>query len=122
MNPIEQLAKLEHINGQAYKDKVSELEKIFGVTETNPFKTSDTAIFADRLEEMTYADMQSLAMRVGLSPYLLQPQLKKALLKECRAYNLNAKGKMLPLTATTLKLDSNNPKHKKTLEILGEMK
>jgi hypothetical protein len=121
MEPNNELNKLEHANGKEYnKERVLELEKILGVQEVNPFKTTDSSIFEDRLAEMNYADMQALAMRVGLSPYLQKPHLKKALFKEFRQYNLNATGKLLPLTTQSIKLDPNNPAHKKALKILGE--
>jgi hypothetical protein len=120
MNLKDELNSIEHINGKEYKKKVLELEKILGVQEVNPFKTTDPEIFEDRLADMNYAEMQALAMRVGLSPYLQKPQLKKALLKEFRGYNLNATGKMLPLSVKSIQLDPNNPKHQKTLKILGE--
>ena len=114
------LNNIEHINGKEFKDKVLELEKILGVQEVSPFKTTEASIFEDRLADMNYAEMQALAMRVGLSPYLQKPQLKKALMKEFKSYNLNATGKMLPLTAKAVQLDPNNPQHQKTLRILGE--
>ncbi len=115
------LNKLEHTNGKEYdKEKILELEKILGVQDVNPFKTTDASIFEDRLAKMNYADMQSLAMRVGLSPYLQKPHLKKALLKEFRHYNLNATGKLLPLTTQSIQLDPNNPAHQKAIKILGE--
>jgi hypothetical protein len=120
MNPKDELNNIEHINGKEFKEKIVELEKILGVQEVNPFKTTDPQIFEDRLAEMNYSEMQSLAMRVGLSPYLQKPQLKKALMKEFKSYNLNATGKLLPLTAKSIKLDPNNPDHQKTLKILGE--
>lgn len=120
MNLKDELNNIEHINGKEYKDKVLKLEKILGVQEVNPFKTTDPQVFEDRLAEMNYAEMQALAMRVGLSPYLQKPQLKKALAKQFRSYNLNATGKLLPLTAKSVQLDPNNPQHQKTLKILGE--
>jgi hypothetical protein len=120
MNLKDELNSIEHINGKEYKDKVLKLEKILGVQEVNPFKTTDPQVFEERLAEMNYAEMQALAMRVGLSPYLQKPQLKKALAKQCRSYNLNATGKMLALSAKSVKLDPNNPQHQKTLKILGE--
>lgn len=120
MNLKDELNNIEHINGKEYKEKVLKLEKILGVQEVNPFKTTDPEIFEDRLADMNYAEMQSLAMRVGLSPYLQKPQLKKALAKQFRSYNLNATGKILPLSADSVKLDPNNPKHQKTIQILGE--
>jgi len=114
------LNNIEHINGKEFKDKILELEKILGVQEVNPFKTTDPTIFEDRLAEMNYSEMQSLAMRVGLSPYLQKPQLKKALMKQFKSYNLNATGKLLPLTTKSIQLDPNNPDHQKTIRILGE--
>ena len=114
------LNNIEHINGKEFKDKILELEKILGVQEVNPFKTTDASIFEDRLAEMNYPEMQALAMRVGLSPYLQKPQLKKALMKEFKSYNLNATGKLLPLTTKSIQLDPNNPDHQKTIKILGE--
>jgi hypothetical protein len=120
MNLKDELNSIEHINGKEYREKILKLEKILGVQEVNPFKTTDPQIFEERLAEMNYAEMQSLAMRVGLSPYLQKPQLKKALAKQCRSYNLNATGKMLSLSAKSVQLDPNNPQHQKTLKILGE--
>lgn len=120
MNLQNELNSLEHVNGKEYKEKLLKLEKILGVQEVNPFKTTDLQVFEDRLAEMNYAEMQALAMRVGLSPYLQKPQLKKALVKECRNYNLNATGKLLPLATKSIQLDPNNPQHQKTLKILGE--
>jgi hypothetical protein len=120
MNLKDELNSIEHINGKEYREKVLKLEKILGVQEVNPFKTTDPQVFEDRLAEMNYAEMQSLAMRVGLSPYLQKPQLKKALAKQCRSYNLNATGKMLSLSTKSVQLDPNNPQHQKTLKILGE--
>jgi len=114
------LNNIEHINGKEFKDKVLELEKILGVQEVNPFKTTEASIFEDRLADMNYAEMQALAMRVGLSPYLQKPQLKKALMKQFKSYNLNATGKLLPLTTKSIQLDPNNPDHQKTIRILGE--
>ena len=83
-------------------------------------KSAIQLIFEDRLADMNYAEMQSLAMRVGVSPYIQRPNLKKALIKEFRNYNLNARGKLLPLTTNTIQLDKNNPQHQKTLKILGD--
>jgi hypothetical protein len=120
MNLKDELNNLEHVNGKEYKEKLLKLEKILGVQEVNPFKTTDPQVFEDRLAEMNYSEMQALAMRVGLSPYLQKPQLKKALAKQFRSYNLNATGKLLPLTAKSIELDPNNPQHQKTLKILGE--
>lgn len=120
MNPQDELNSLEHVNGKEFKDKIVELEKILGVQEVNPFKTTNVEVFEARLAEMNHADMQALALRVGLSPYLQRPQLKKALLKEFRAYNLNSTGKLLPLSTKSIQLDPNNPQHQKTLKILGE--
>jgi hypothetical protein len=120
MNLKDELNNLEHVNGKEYREKLLKLEKILGVQEVNPFKTTDPQVFEDRLAEMNYSEMQALAMRVGLSPYLQKPQLKKALAKQFRSYNLNATGKLLPLTAKSIELDPNNPQHQKTLKILGE--
>ena len=120
MNLKEELNNIEHINGREYKAQVAKLEKILGVQEVNPFKTTDAEIFNQRLADMNYSEMQSLAMRVGLSPYLQKPHLKKALEKQFRSYNLNATGKMLPLSAKAIQLDPKNPQHQKTIKILGE--
>jgi hypothetical protein len=121
MNLKDELNNLEHVNGKEYREKLLKLEKILGVQEVNPFKTTDPQVFEERLAEMNYSEMQALAMRVGLSPYLQKPQLKKALAKQFRSYNLNATGKLLPLTTKSIELDPNNPQHQKTLKILGEI-
>jgi len=70
---------------------------------------------------MTYADMRQLASRVGINPFMPEPQLKTILRKEFNASNKNNMKNIMPAPVDVIKLDPNNPKHAETLRILGDI-
>jgi hypothetical protein len=58
-----------------------ELEKLLGVETQNAYGTLDTGIFQDKLDKMNASDMQSLAMRVGITPDSNKSVLEKNLMR-----------------------------------------
>jgi hypothetical protein len=103
-----------------FKEKMQKLESILGVSEISPYGTNELDIFEDKLKEMTLSDMQKLASKVGLNPFLDRPTLKKVLIKEFSAYNRNNRRNIMPSPVNTFKLDPNNPKHQEVKKILGD--
>lgn len=115
------LDNLEFSNGKEYIDKQKELEEILGVNKISPFGTYDLDVFKERLKELNQADLQKLAYRVGLNPFLDKSRIKPALEKEFIAYTKNMRKNLIPQPAKQIVLDKNNPQHKETLRILGEI-
>ena len=109
------------VNSSEFKEKMAKLENILGVDQINPFGTNEADIFEDRLKGMSYADMRQLAHGVGVSPFQTENQLKSVLKKEFQAQNKNNMRNIMPESSSVIKLDPNNPQHKKTLDILGEI-
>lgn len=104
-----------------FKEKMRELESILGVNEINTFGTNELDIFEDNLKEMTLSDMQKLANKVGVNPFLDRPTLKSVLRKEFIASNRNNRRNIMPSAVNTIQLDPNNPKHQQVKKILGDL-
>lgn len=104
-----------------FTKKMSQLEEVLGIDRVNPFGTNELDVFEEKLKGMTEAGLQDLAHKVGLNPYRPGPQLKNVLRQEFKAYNRNSMRNIMPTKTEAIKLDPNNPKHKKTLDILGEI-
>lgn len=121
IDEIEEMKANNEVNTSKFREKMAKLEVILGVNEINPFGTNEPEIFEHKLKSMTYADMRKMAARVGLNPFMPEPQLKAVLLKEFNASNKNNMKNIMPAAVDVVKLDPNNPKHKKTLDILGEI-
>ena len=76
------LDKLELANGQteeARLEKVKTLETLLGTASTNPYGTTEYAIFEDKIKQMTVADMQGMAQKLGINPFQSSPALAAAL-------------------------------------------
>ena len=116
----EMKAKNETRNPEFAK-KMSELENILGVNEINPFGTNELDVFEDKLKGMSESDLQDLAYKVGLNPYIPGPQLKSVLKNEFKSYNRNSMRNSLPSKTDAIKLDPNNPDHAETIKIIGEI-
>ena len=101
-----------------FKAKIKELEVILGVPQLSPFKTNELDIFEDNLKAMDVTDMMRMAKEAGLNPILDKPRMKKALLKEFKAYTRNNRRNIIPNPVQQMELDPNNPAHAKTLKIL----
>ena len=66
--------------------KAQELEQLVGLNMVNPYGTSITAVFEKNMEELSLADMQELAVKVGVFPSGTKTSLKNKLKKSFRDY------------------------------------
>ena len=99
--------------------KVKELEEILGVKKVNPFGTDNLEVFKEKLSDMTNLDLQNLCERVGIFASGSRMQIKEKLLREFKSV---ARGTIsMTAESPSVQLDPNNPLHKKTLKILGEI-
>lgn len=99
--------------------KVKELEEILGVKKVNPFGTYNLEVFKERLSDMTNLDLQNLCEKVGIFASGSRMQIKEKLLREFKSV---ARGTIsMTSELPSVKLDPNDPLHKKTLKILGEI-
>lgn len=103
-----------------FTQKMRELEEILGVNQINPFGTNELDIFVEDIQDMTNADLQSLATRFGITSSQERPALKKLLIKEFKNYNRDTMRNVMPGAVDTFKLDPKNPNHAATIKILGE--
>ena len=104
-----------------FAKKMGELENILGVDQINPFGTNEFDVFEEKLKGMTERDLQDLAYKVGLNPYVPVPALKGVLKAEFKSYNRNNMRNSMPTKVDTIKLDPNNPDHEETIKIIGEI-
>lgn len=102
-----------------FTDKMRELEVLLGVSEISPFGTNELEIFEQNLAEMSLADMQKLALKIGTNPYYEKPLLKQSLIREFTAYTRNSRRNIMPTAVQSFVIDHNNPKHKELLKLLN---
>lgn len=114
------LQDLEITNGKDFTKRQRELEELLGINKISPFGTYELEVFEENLKSATHADLQKLAQRVGLNPFLDRGRLKGCLVKEFISYSKNMRRGTIPQAQNQLKLDRNNPQHAETLRILGE--
>lgn len=115
------LEDLELTHGKEFIQKQKQLEELLGINKISPFGTYELEIFEEKLKQSTHSDLQTLAQRVGLNPFIDKARLKEALKKEFLAYSKNMRRGAIPQPVTQFKLDPNNPEHQKTIKILGEI-
>lgn len=108
------------VNSDEFIEKMTKLESVLGVDSINPFGTNELDIFEAKLKGMTTSDLQDLAYKVGINPYMHDASLKSNLIREFKAYNRNNMRNIMPEAQNAIKLDPNNPQHAKTIKILGE--
>jgi hypothetical protein len=118
-----ELDNLTFADGKAQEDadikKIRELELALGVEKLNPFGTTNLEILKEKLADMTMIDLQRLCDRIGIFPSGSRQQIKEKLFREFKSHN---KGSLsMTIQSPAVLLDPNNPDHKKTLKILGEM-
>jgi|694.fasta_scaffold07743_3 hypothetical protein len=100
-------------------EKVKKLEEILGIKKSNPFGTSNIEVFKEKLKEMTLIDLQHMCEKIGIFASGSRQDIRDKLLREFKSTN---KGTISMLVQNpSVILDPNNPKHKKTLKILGEL-
>lgn len=99
--------------------KIRELEEILGVKKVNPFGTYNLEVFKEQLSDMTNLDLQNLCEKVGIFASGSRMQIKEKLLREFKSV---ARGTIsMTNESPSIKLDPNDPLHKRTLKILGEI-
>ena len=121
IDEINEMKANGEVDTAKFREKMAKLENVLGVDVLNPFGTNEIDIFKDNLKGMSYADMRQLAYKVGINPFHAEAQLKNTLIKEFNSQNKNNMRNIMPQSSSVIKLDPNNPKHKKTLDILGEI-
>jgi hypothetical protein len=115
------LRDMEITNGKDFVEKQKDLEELLGINKISPFGTYELEVFESNLKTATHSDLQKLAQRVGLNPFLDKSRLKSCLVKEFVAYSKKCRRAAIPQPTKQLRLDPSNPDHAKTLKILGEV-
>ena len=121
IDEINEMKASGDIHSEEFTTKMAELEKILGVDNINPFGTNDLDVFDMNLKGMSMADLKNLAAKVGINPFHEKSVLKNILRKEFIASNKNNMKNIMPAPQQSIELDPNNPKHAKTIEILGDI-
>lgn len=116
---IEEMKAAGLVGTPEFTNKMRELEVLLGVSEISPFGTNELEIFEQNLAEMSLADMQKLALKIGTNPYHEKPVLKKSLIREFTAYTRNSRRNIMPTAVQSFVIDHNNPKHKELLKLLN---
>lgn len=119
------LTELKHmkqsgqVSSKEFLYKMKQLEIILGINRISPFGTNEKIVFEDRLQEMTKADMEKVAIKIGLNPIHQRAELKKALLREFDYYARGTSRNIMPEGGDNFVIDPNNAKHQKLLQALG---
>ena len=121
IDEINEMKAAGEVNTPEFKEKMGKLESVLGVDTISPFGTNELDIFEDNLKEMNYADKRQMAHKIGISPFQSEPMLNSSLLREFKARNKNNMRNIMPEASSVMELDPNNPQHKKTIDILGEI-
>jgi hypothetical protein len=101
--------------------KMRQMEVVLGVSQISPFGTNELEIFEENMREMSYADLQKVANKIGINPYLEKPLLKKSLIREFTHYTRNSRRNIMPQSSQTFVFDPNNPEHDKLKKILADI-
>jgi hypothetical protein len=67
-------------------EEVKDLEQLLGVAQSNPFRTTSSEILQERMGEMTLADLQGLAVQVGIIPSGNKLNLKTKIMKAFKSH------------------------------------
>jgi len=112
---------MELANGRIENlEETESIEKLFGIDKTNPYGTNDPKIFSQRVAALTHSQLQEMAQKLGLNPYVGRQKLIEGLEKSFamenrhRSYGYEEAPKLPNLT-----LDSNNPKDRELMIQLG---
>ena len=117
--------KLEELSQTTGKDfdsqaaRAKELEEILGFHKSSPFKTSDPKVFEKMLEDINLTDLQAMAVRVGVFPSGNKTVLKNKVKRAFKS-SLHGQGSVTLVGKPAVKLDPNNPQHKKVLDYLND--
>tara|TARA_Y100001951_G_scaffold48140_1_gene37951 strand:+ start:595 stop:1044 length:450 start_codon:yes stop_codon:yes gene_type:complete len=119
LEELEELRDKGETSTARYLEVLKEVEVMYGTGEVNNFGTNDINILKDKLSNLTKADLQSFARKVGINPYYQPSALKQNIIKEFHRYQ--AKGNIFtaPVPTPALELDPDNPEHKELLDWLN---
>lgn len=115
------LNDLEVTNGKDFADRQKALEELLGVDKISPFGTYDLEIFERELKLKSHTDLQTLAQRVGLNPFLDKSRIKASLIREFKEYTKNSRKNLVPQISNQMTLDRKDPKHAEIMKILGDL-
>jgi hypothetical protein len=118
---IQEMKASGNTKSPEFRAKVKQLEVILGVPQLSPFKTNELDIFEENLKAMDVTDMMRMAKEAGLNPMLDKVRMKKALLKEFKAYSRNNRRNIVPDPVQQMQLDPDNPDHAKIRKILRDI-
>ena len=115
------LNDLEVTNGKDFVERQKALEELLGVDRISPFGTYDLEVFESELKFKSHTELQTLAQRVGLNPFLDKSRIKASLIKEFKEYTKNSRKNLVPQMANQITLDKKDPKHAEIMKILGDL-
>jgi hypothetical protein len=121
LQEINEMRASGKVGTSEFTSKMRQLEVVLGVSQISPFGTNELEIFEENLAEMSLSDMQKLAHKIGVNPYVEKPNLKKSLIREFSAYTKNSRRNIMPSTVQSFVVDPNEPKHQKLIKILGDI-
>jgi hypothetical protein len=114
------LDNMEIANGREKIKEVADLETILNTRSTNAFGTTEYAIYEERLKGMTVADMQALAQKVGVDPFLDILRLKEGLKAAFVSASKNFGGALRKAPKpVNRQLNPRNPEDLKVMQMLG---
>jgi len=120
LQQIQEMRERGDVSSPEFISKMRQLEIILGVSQISPFGTNELEIFEENIQEMSNADMQRLATKVGVNPFQERAVLKKILLKEFQNQTKNSRRNIMPTSVNSFIPDPTNPKHQKLIKILGD--
>ena len=118
-----ELDSLSYADGRQEEEirKARELEELVGLGEINPYGTTLTPVFEDKLKEMTLVDLQELAVSAGVFPSGTKTSLKNKLLKAFRDYQRGSSSFVVPSSSSICPdADRESKKFKKAMELMKE--
>jgi hypothetical protein len=110
----------EFTNGKLDGDKaVKTLEQALVIGSTNPFGTTEYAVFEERLKIMNMASLQDMCRKANLPALGSFPELRQTL-KTAFIQRMGSSSGLKPMpTPKNIKLNPNDPKHLKMMQALG---
>jgi hypothetical protein len=121
LQEIYEMRSKGEVNSPKFVSKMRQMEVLLGISEISPFGTNEMEIFEENLAEMNLSDMQKLALKIGINPYLEKPTLKKNLIREFFAYTRNSRRNIMPTSTESFVPDPKNPKHQELMKLITDI-
>ena len=121
--PKGELDKISYADGKEDEaiQKARDLEKLVNIGEVNPYGTTITGVFEEKVGDMTLVEMQELAVTVGVFPSGTRTSLKNKLLKAFRDYQRGSSSFVVPSSSSICPdADRESDKFKKALGLMKE--